>query len=657
MRTGGKRRAAKLLFPLACCVCLAGLMHGRALAMENEDIKETELSEAVSEEAETVQPVHVCVHDPSIFVDKDGMFYVVGSHTASASSKDLIVWKQLNFDYSGGKNLPFYGTLTENLEEPFKWAGYDDGDASGKFAVWAPDLIYNPFYEWEDGETGAYMLYLCTSSTWRRSCIAFLVSKEMDGPYTYADTLVYSGFTKNGEIDGNSTRDTTWDNDYLNLKELTEKGSAEGGIDEVSDNWFSKNGSWDHTYAPNAIDPNVFFDASGKKLYMSYGSWSGGIFLLELDPATGKAIYPGVDGVDEVSGNFVDRYFGVHLMGGDHQSGEGPYIVWDEETGYYYLYCTYGGLAANGGYNMRLFRSENVTGPYLDAAGNNAANNKKSGDRYGIKLIGNYQFYDQIGKRAAGHNSQLTQPDGTRYLVYHQRFEIKPQLEAHEVRVHQQFINEDGWPVTAVYEYTGEEPSHYSDDEVTGLYEFVNHGNKTDGDMLETTLITLEKDGSLSGAVSGSWKKTDAGEVSAYESSKGLDYVEMEIDGVSYKGIFFRQHRENTDPSPVMTFTAIGNDNTCIWGSMADADNEEMITGMAADALKKAVWDAAKVHGQLPDTFMGCRITWVSGNEEVITNDGQIMVPAEKVKVELTAQITYGETSEERTFNVPVKPE
>ena len=81
--------------------------------------------------------------------------------------------------------------------------------SDGSYAIWAPDIIYNPYYEWEDGENGAYMLYLCCSSTWRRSCIAFLVSKEMKGPYTYGDTIVYSGFTKNGETDGNSIRDTS----------------------------------------------------------------------------------------------------------------------------------------------------------------------------------------------------------------------------------------------------------------------------------------------------------------------------------------------------------------------------------------------------------------------------------------------------------------
>ena len=603
---------------------------------------------AYAQEASLPKSVHVCVHDPSVFEDRDGMFHIVGSHTASASSADLIEWKQVNFDYGKGTDLPFYGTLTETLEKPFRWAGYKDGDCGNGYAVWAPDLIYNPWYQWENGDTGAYMLYLCTSSTWRRSCISFLVSREIRGEYEFGDTIVYSGFTKNGEYDGSSTRDTTWSNDYLNLSELVELGAENGGIDEVSENWFNMDGSWNHTYAPNAIDPNIFFDASGERLYMSYGSWSGGMFLLELDRETGKAIYPGVDSIDETSGNFVDRYFGVHLIGGDHQSGEGPYISYDPETEYYYLYCTYGGLTANGGYNMRLFRSRNVTGPYLDASGKNAADNKKSGDQYGIKLIGNYTFYDQIGKRAAGHNSQLNASDGSRYLVYHQRFESKPQLEGHEVRVHQQFLNEDQWPVTAVYEYLGEQPENYGTGDVTGPYEFINHGNRTSGDMLETQMITLGEDGTVSGAVSGTWEKTDSG--------KGYDFVTLKLGDVTYKGFFFRQHKENQEPDAVMTFSAIGDDNTCVWGSHTDSQDGEMVTGMAAESLKKVILEAAKEHAELPKDFMDCRIVWHSADESVITSEGQILAPQEKTKVALTAEIICGDYTLERTYNVTVKP-
>lgn len=589
----------------------------------------------------------VSVHDPSIVKTSDS-YYVLGSHTASAKSSDLMHWQQLNNDYGNVADTPFYGNLKETFAEPFQWAGYDDGDCIGGYAVWAPDAIWNPYYEWEDGTAGAYLLYCCTSSTWRRSAICYLAAKDFNGPYEYVDTIIYSGFTKTGEADGNGNRNTKWDNDYLNLNELIEKGSAGGGIDEISDNWFTPEGGWNNNYAPNAIDPNLFFDADGERLYMSYGSWSGGLFLLELDRSTGAPIYPGVDSTDSVSGNFIDRYFGVHLAGGNHQSGEAPYIIYDEETGYYYLYETYGGLTAEGGYNMRLFRSENPTGPYLDAKGQNAADNGENNDLYGIKLIGNYGFYNQIGKRAAGHNSALIEEDGSHYLFYHQRFDMEPQLEAHEVRVHQQFLNEDLWPVTAVYEYQGEMPEHYEDTELTGSYEFINHGIKTNGNMLDTQLVTLYEDGTMDGAMEGTWTKTDSG--------KGYDFVTFEAsDSTVYKGIFFLQHKENAETEPVMTFTAIGTDNTSIWGSMVDMNNTEMTTGMAAVAVDQMIPKATNENLELPTHIMGADIAWSSADESVITSGGTVIPQAEDTRVELTAEITCDDISLTQTYKITVR--
>lgn len=613
----------------------------------------TEVSETTEESSDTTSTLldvsRVSVHDPSIIKTDDGTYYVLGSHTASAKTTDLSDWTQVNYDYGNPENTPFYGNLQENFAEPFLWAGYDDGDcAGGGYAIWAPDIIWNPYYEWEDGDMGAYMLYTCTSSTWRRSCICYLVSKTFDGEYEYGDTIVYSGFTTNGDPDGKSSRNTKWDNDYLNLTELIELGSENGGIDEISENWFTGNGDWDNTYAPNAIDPNLFFDASGEKLYMSYGSWSGGIFLLEIDPATGKAIYPGVDSVDETSGNFVDRYFGVHLIGANHQSGEAPYIVYDEEAGYYYMYVTYGGLTAEGGYNMRLFRSENPTGPYLDAQGGNAADNGQSNDDYGIKLIGNYSFYNQIGKRAAGHNSALIDDDGSRYIFYHQRFDIEPQLEAHEVRVHQQYLNEDLWPVTAVYEYRGETPSNYEESAVIGSYELINHGTTTSGEMLQTQMLTLHEDGTVSGASTGTWTKTDSG--------KGYDYLTIEQnDGVTYKGYFFLQHKENAETEPVMTFSAIGTDNTSIWGSMIDTENEEMVAGMAAVSVEQMIPKYTKVDLTLPTEVMGATVTYTSSDESILSNTGEVTPPAEDVRVELTVTVTCGEYTVTDTYKITVR--
>lgn len=498
-------------------------------------------------------PKRVSVHDPSIVQAKDGEYYIFGSHLAGAKSKDLVNWTSLGTDYDNVTNNWLYGNVRENLKESFLWAGYDDGDCSGgKYAVWAPDVIWNPYYRNKDGSKGAYMIYYSASSTWRRSCIGYGISKNIDGPYTYVDTVIYSGFTKDGKTDGNSRRNTRWDNKYLNIKKLTDSGVLKNGI---SNQWFKGN-EWNHNYGPNAIDPTLFFDKTGNKLYMVYGSWSGGIYLCELDRETGAVKYPGTDSVDGVSGNYVDRYFGVHLAGGNHQSGEGPYIIYDEESGYYYLYETYGGLTANGGYNMRLFRSKEVTGPYLDASGKNAAGNNSNNEQYGIKLMGNYKLGNRsTGYKAAGHNSAIIDGNKNRYLVYHQRFDNG--TENHEVRIHQQFLNQKGWPVTAVFENKNDPINHYDSKEILGKYDLYDHGQKTTSDMVKKETITLLENGKVQGDKAGTWKKTIGNK---------YDYITLNINGTEYQGVFFKQQDENGTAKPTMTFTTVGDNNTCIWG-------------------------------------------------------------------------------------------
>ena len=516
------------------------------------------------------QVSRVMVHDPSI-LKADDTYYLFGTHLADAKSTNLMDWTQINPDWNwrpedSWKNDSVYGNVLTNFAESFAWAGYDDADCkNGGLGFWAPDAIYNPYYVWGDGSQGAYMLYYSTSSTWRRSCIGYAVSKTPQGPYQHVDTIIYSGFTKTGAVDngnngGVSTRNTKWDNDYLNLKELI----ADGTLTGISDKWFTSSGGWNEKYAPNAIDPTIFFGEDGK-MYMSYGSWSGGIFIHELDKSSGAVKYPGKDGTESISGNFIDRYFGTHIAGGNHQSGEGSYILYDEESDYYYMYETYGRLLSGGGYNMRLFRSKNVYGPYTDAVGNNAKDSGKNNDRYGIKLIGNYQFNNQPGYRAAGHNSALIDDDGQRYLFYHQRFDVPGnQHEGHQVRVRQQYLNEDQWPVTSVYEYRGEKIGHYSANEVIGSYDLINHGTATNGNMIYSQRVILYENGTVGGAVDGTWFKSTG-------ANKNYDYITLKLNDTTYKGVLFKQYNEESPAQRTMTFSAIGDDNTCLWGSRVTA--------------------------------------------------------------------------------------
>ena len=82
----------------------------------------------------------------------------------------------------------------------------------------------------------------------------------------------------------------------------------------------------------------------------------------------------------------VDSYFGTKIAGGYGKSGEGPFIEYNADTGYYYLWTTYGGLTSTGGYNMRVSRSKSPLGPFVDAAGNPAVLNSNTNlDSVGLK--------------------------------------------------------------------------------------------------------------------------------------------------------------------------------------------------------------------------------------------------------------------------------
>src|SRR5699024_6054241 len=105
-----------------------------------------------------------------------------------------------------------------------------------------------------------------------------------------------------------------------------------------------------------------------------------------------------------------------------------PYILHSARTGYYYLLLTFGGLDAAGGYNVRVGRSREVAGPYLDPMGQDLREAKADPDLplfddasiepFGAELIGNHQFTagddgDGPGQGyvSPGHVSARTDPD------------------------------------------------------------------------------------------------------------------------------------------------------------------------------------------------------------------------------------------------------
>lgn len=239
----------------------------------------------------------VSVHDPSVIVT-GGRFHVFGSHLAAARSDDLLHWESIA-DLVTPEN-PLFDDVTAELAEAFEWANTS--------TLWAADVA--------ETADGRFRMYYCAcEGSSPRSAMGTAIADDVEGPYRNEGIFLRSGM---------------WD-----------QPSEDGTI-------------YDARVHPNVIDPHAFVDADGHPRLV-YGSYSGGIFLLDLDPLTGRPT-PG-------------QGYGTHLIGGNHARIEAPYMLHSRKQGYYYLLLTFGGLDAVGGYNVRVGRSRAVEGPYLDPMG------------------------------------------------------------------------------------------------------------------------------------------------------------------------------------------------------------------------------------------------------------------------------------------------
>lgn len=605
----------------------------------------------------------VSVHDPSITWDPTTQkYYIFGSHRAQAYTKDLMNWNTMlapwgqvksNGSVTSGvaNNQAFskqqvtsvtIGGQTVNFPnfDATAWsAAYGEGyNVDGN--MWAPDIIYNPIMK-------KWCMYLSINGPHWNSSVILLTADQIDGTYTYQAPVVISGFnTANSTIVPFSKTDM-----QLALGSL----SALPGRYDKGNSWGS--------FWPHCIDPCVFYDEQGQ-LWMSYGSWSGGIWMLQLDENTGLRDYNVKYSSDYTARGAAvtsDPYFGKKIAGGCYVSGEASYI---EHIGnYYYLFVTNGGLEADGGYEMRVFRSENPDGPYTDTKNISAIydtyalNFGLNSDTRGMKVLGSYGKWGNmsIGETAQGHNSVLAAEDGRTYLVYHTRFHDGG--PGHQVRVHQMYLNQDGWLVAAPFEYTGEKTTDrdiansqtFTKDDMPGKYAFLLHKYRLDHKNLEEVepdTIELLAGGSISGKYKGSWKLQE-----------GTSYITIVLNGNTYKGVVVDQMLESTK-THATAFTAVGYQGVPLWGYKI-RDDYQLAT--ALNNYKAPVYNRKSISQNIDlyDTELPERVNieWKSSAPDLLSDNGKYNPETlEKDSlINLSVTLSCGRYYWNDTFKVNVK--
>ena len=648
----------------------------------------------------------IAVHDPSIVMDVTGStpnpkYYIYGSHLGRANtyaSGNYQIWKTFKtgeenagtsnslFADVNGKSINFKDAYSNHVIKKVKNSKgeevtFGNFDANGwqfkgntvKGMQWAPDVIYNKTMK-------KWCMYMSLNGDHWCSSIVCFTSDDLEGPWAYQGPVVFSGFQ--GTFSHNAyTADDDWK--HTDLAVATGETSLPARY-QTGDSWGS--------YWPNCIDPCVFYD-DDDNLWMSYGSWSGGIFIIRLDKTnglrdytytfpyqiSGKTVTPGGADANCTS----DPYFGKKIAGGYYVSGEASYI--QKVDKYYYLFMSYGGLTAAGGYQIRVFRSEKPDGPYKDcltSEGIDAVYDKYilnfGGDAKrdeGVKLFGNYQWETMPNAELAqGHNSAIVDHKGRALIVYHTRFLNRG--EEHEVRVHQLFVNQDGWLVAAPYEFSGET---YTDNDIAtqqlydatgveGDYQIIAHPyrqNTAAMDYEKPVTIHLNADGSISGKYTGKW-----------ELVSGTSYINLTLKGVAtantevkFKGVLTEQIIDYTNIK-ALCFTALSSSDglatsggaslqtrgLSIWGSKADAKAAIKYT---LDKISIPFADGATLNSmpKLPtDGHLGATISWKSSNPSILTDEG---VVKGKGKVTMTMTISKDgyEYTKDYTLNIDAEAE
>jgi arabinan endo-1,5-alpha-L-arabinosidase len=249
------------------------------------------------------------------------------------------------------------GTLMQSL--PGGKPG-PDVIARGGNNTWAPDVI-------RSGDK--YFIYYSAPGTQPKSAIGLLVGKTLDP----------------------NSPDYKW-----------EDGGPVVWSDGVEDS--------------NAIDPGVFRDPTNGSLWLTYGSYFGYIRLVELNPKTGKRLYP------------ERKPLNIAI------NSEASIMIFRD--GWYYLLVTHGSCCAgaNSSYNIRMGRAKKVTGPFLD--------------NMGIDMLqgGGKLFLGSGGRQIGpGHFGLLDLGEGAQKFSCHYEADLdRGGISVLDIRP---LLWRDGWPV------------------------------------------------------------------------------------------------------------------------------------------------------------------------------------------------------------------
>ncbi len=423
-------------------------------------------------------------HDPKIFQDDDGTYYVYSTGWASGvelrSSKDLVHWtKHANSPLWNPKDISLRYRHMHWDNDFLKWVGYEtnEGLSYGTFAYmpsaspnsWAPTVIK---------QDGKYFMFhgiitdclTSDSSLHPAAIITLAISESPTGPFIPAS-----------DFDSETYKQSTlvryvWTNQNPQNSQIGYKNSFN-----------SANKSWLNGFG--AIDPEIIydidlgkpkiFDVNGTKCYaITYGSWKGGIALVYVDSKTFKPVASvngksSFNGEEYKIGDIMDSPLdslpnnsGKLIVGGSGAAYEGAQIIYSSKYDYFYAFVSMGYLDKE--YRVGVGRAKTLDEDFLDASGKNmrfdSENVAQSYHAIGSKIIGAYQLGNDYGFTSPGGQSIFRNQNGDILFACHTRTSYM-QNHLFTLQVRQMFFNQDACPILNMNEYYSDSEFSTDDDE------------------------------------------------------------------------------------------------------------------------------------------------------------------------------------------------
>ncbi|MDQ0229391.1 arabinan endo-1,5-alpha-L-arabinosidase [Metabacillus malikii] len=302
----------------------------------------------------------------------------------------------------------------------------------------------------------------------------------------------------------------------------------------------------------NAIDPGLILDRDDN-LWMVYGSYFGGIFITELDKSSGKQKNEGEEGT-----------LIAQRQSNDYEI-EGPAIMYNKKTDMFYLTVSYGYLEDT--YNVRVARSEDIQGPYVDYNGKNMVDISDESFDTGTKVLNSYTFNDDTGWLGTGHNGLLQ--DGEDYYLTHNARAGEDLYWSH-LHVREIVWTNDGWPVLSPERYAGKpkEKSTVTTENLIGDWEKIEF-IRFDDSMQTSTSLSLLKNGKINESDSKDYWEFEDDTLKLYWYAPDEAQGDYWIDEVK---VIPQWDFEKWQPT--LVFTGLKQDGTAIWGKQMINEKE-----------------------------------------------------------------------------------